>query len=140
MEQKTLGHYLRELRKSHGYTQEFAASSLGVSRQAYSHYENGRAIPPNDTCYKIAKLYSIPVEMLIELSLQTTHSEFSDTPHTDTRELDDFLEYIDTEKNKERLKNLTNREKQVLYYFNHIPVIEQNEIIEILKIKIRKTK
>lgn len=75
-----------------------------------------------------------------ELSLQTTHSEFSDTPHTDTRELDDFLEYIDTEKNKERLKNLTNREKQVLYYFNHIPVIEQNEIIEILKIKIRKTK
>ena len=120
MEQKTLGHYLRELRKSHGYTQEFAASSLGVSRQAYSHYENERAIPPNDTCYKIAKLYSIPVEMLIELSLQTTHSEFSDTPHTDTRELDDFLEYIDTEKNKERLKNLTNREKQVLYYFNHI--------------------
>lgn len=140
MNKKTLGHYLRELRKSHGYTQEFAASSLGVSRQAYSHYENNRALPPNDTCYKIANLYSIPVEMLIELSLQSDNAEFHNILHTDTTELDNFLDYIDTEKNKERFKNLTNKEKQVLYYFNNIPSIEQNEIIEILKIKIRKTK
>ena len=34
-----LGSYLKKLRKSHKYTQEYVASYLDVIRQSYSHYE-----------------------------------------------------------------------------------------------------
>ena len=45
----SLGTYLKSLRKSNGYSQEFVASSLNIIRQTYSHYETGRIIPPVDS-------------------------------------------------------------------------------------------
>lgn len=138
MTNKTLGQYLKELRKSFNYTQEFAASQLDVSRQAYSHYENGRAIPTNDTLYKIATLYHVSAEVLIELSLQTDGNTFLEEPSPYKVELDSFLDYIGASENAERYKNLSNKEKHVLFYFNSIPTSEQDEILEILQIKLRK--
>lgn len=138
MTTKTLGQYLRELRKSFNYTQEFAASKLDISRQAYSHYENGRAIPPNDTIYKLAALYNVSAEMLIELSLQPSSNLLQDEPATYKAELDGFLDYIGTPENADRYKNLSNREKHVIYYFNNIPTADQDEILEIMQIKLRR--
>lgn len=138
MTNKTLGQYLRKLRKSFNYTQEFAASKLDISRQAYSHYENGRAIPPNDTIYKLASLYNVSAEMLIELSIQPSGNLLQDEPATYRTELDSFLAYMDSGNNNERYKNLSNREKHVIYYFNNIPTSDQDEILEIMQIKLRK--
>lgn len=138
MTNNTLGQYLRKLRKTFNYTQEFAASLLDVSRQAYSHYENGRAIPPNDTIYKIASLYNVSAEMLIELSLQENSNVFRDEPAPYKAELDSFLEYMDADNNNERYKNLSNREKHMIYYFNNISTPDQDEILEIMQIKLRK--
>lgn len=138
MTNKTLGQYLKRLRKTFNYTQEFAASKLDISRQAYSHYENGRAIPPNDTIYKLASLYNVSAEMLIELSLQTNGSLLQDEPAAYKADLDSFLEYMDTDNNNERYKNLSNREKHVIYYFNNIPTTDQDEILEIMQMKLRR--
>ncbi len=135
---KTLGQYLKKLRKSFNYTQEFAASKLDISRQAYCHYENDRAIPPNDTIYKLASLYNVSAEMLIELSLQTNGNLLQEEPASYKAELDSFLEYMDTGNNNERYKNLSNREKHIIYYFNNIPVSDQDEILEIMKLKLRR--
>lgn len=140
MENNELGKLLKKLRKSYGYTQEFAASKLDISRQAYSHYENGRALPPNDTFYKMSDLYNVSPESLIQLSLQSNTPVYNNPSGDDSVELNDFLSYINDDNNKERLRNLSYKEKQVLYYFNTIPLSEQNEIIEILKIKNRKAK
>ena len=45
-DKRPLNQYLKELRKSCGYSQEFVASHLNITRQTYSHYETGRISPP----------------------------------------------------------------------------------------------
>jgi len=65
--QQTLPGYLKELRKSHHYKQDFVASQLDIIRQTYSHYETGRITPPVKALCKLAQLYEIPVENLIAL-------------------------------------------------------------------------
>lgn len=62
---RTLEHYLKELRKSCNYSQEFVASHLNITRQTYSHYETGRITPPVNSLYNLAKLYGVPVENYI---------------------------------------------------------------------------
>ena len=71
MEMKqTLPEYLRELRKSHHYKQDFVASQLNIIRQTYSHYETGRITPPVKALCKLSKLYGIPVESLLTLIME----------------------------------------------------------------------
>lgn len=63
---KTLGETLRELRTERNMTQEFAAESLGVSRQAVSKWENGTSEPSTTNLIAIAKLYGIEPEELLK--------------------------------------------------------------------------
>lgn len=39
MKERLLPEKLKELRKVHGYTQDYVAAALGIVRQTYSHYE-----------------------------------------------------------------------------------------------------
>lgn len=55
----TLPERLRELRISHGYQQADVAAVLGVIRQTYSHYENGKRVPSAAALKKLADLYQI---------------------------------------------------------------------------------
>lgn len=132
MENK-LGKYLKSLRKAHGYTQEFIASGLDISRQAYSHYETGRAVPTNDTCYKLAKIYEISLDDILAYQLASMEKTSANN------EMNSFLAYLDDDKNVNKLKNLTRTEKELLFLFNSLPQIEQDEVLEILRIKKRKT-
>ena len=134
----SLGIYLKNLRKSHNYTQEFVASYLCISRQAYSHYETGRAVPTNDTCYKIANLYSISPNKIIELSFQPTNITEVGTFDNVSNDFDDFLEYSSEQSNYKKLRYLNYKEKELIYYFNKISTYDQEEILEILKIKLKR--
>ena len=134
----SLGKYLKNLRKSRNYTQEFVASYLCISRQAYSHYETGRAVPTNDTCYKIANLYSIHPNKIIELSLQPDNIEELSIFDNTTNDFDGFLEYSSEQSNYKKLRYLNHKEKELIYYFNKISTYDQEEILEILKIKLKR--
>lgn len=135
---KTLGQYLKNLRKLNNYRQEFVASQIGVSRQAYSHYETGRVIPPNDVCYKIAHFYSISPELIIQCSLLDSEPDFCDLSNSNSStDLTLFLDYISDETNAKKLQHLTKSEKELLFYYNKLTQKDQNEIIEIMKIKLR---
>lgn len=68
MNDNKLGIYLLTLRKRKRYTQEFVAQSIGVIRQNYSHYETGQICPSIVALCKLANLYAIPVETLLEVS------------------------------------------------------------------------
>lgn len=59
-----LGDRLKELRGS-GRTQEDVAKAVGVSRAAYSHFENNRNEPDNDTLKKLANFYGVSVDYLL---------------------------------------------------------------------------
>ncbi len=59
---------LQRLRKIHNYTQEDLAEKIGVSRQAVAKWESGETIPDLMSCNKLAKLYDVTVDNLINYS------------------------------------------------------------------------
>lgn len=137
MQNNMLGQYLKNLRRTYGYTQEYVASQLNIIHQTYSHYETGRIIPPTDALYNLAKLYHIPPEELMRLAV--THNDLSDDTQipisSSSMELSNFLEYIEAPSNQKKFKYLTRREKLFLYYYQQLDFDHQDEMTEILKIK-----
>lgn len=65
MKSSVLENYITELRLSRGYSQLYLAQILGIGRQAYSHYETGRNIPPYPAIVKMAELYGGSTESFI---------------------------------------------------------------------------
>lgn len=63
---------LKELREEHGYKQEFLANHLGVKQHAYSQYETGKRQIPIDSLIKLAKLYNVSVDFILELTDEET--------------------------------------------------------------------
>lgn len=57
---------LKELRKQNHYSQEYVAEQLNISRQAISHWENGRAYPDIDNLVLLAELYGVSVDELLD--------------------------------------------------------------------------
>ncbi len=57
---------LKQLRREHHHTQAYVAKYLGLTRSAYEHYETGRCSIPLDAAIRLAKLYQIRVDDLIE--------------------------------------------------------------------------
>lgn len=55
---------LKEIRLLRGYTLEYVAKEVGVSKQVVSKYEAGKTIPATDTLGKILDLYGISPEYL----------------------------------------------------------------------------
>lgn len=64
---------LRDLRYQKGWNQDRVASAIGVSRQAYSYYEKAMRNPSVETIQRIAELYNLTVDELLE-----DHSDASD--------------------------------------------------------------
>lgn len=60
-----LAQKLRELRKSHNYTQACVANYLGITRQGYSHYEADKRVPDYQALLKLTILYQINIDELI---------------------------------------------------------------------------
>lgn len=72
---QTLPEYLKELRRSCRYKQEYVASKLNIARQTYSHYETGRIKPPAGTLHKLAHLYGISIEELFDCMEETKEGD-----------------------------------------------------------------
>lgn len=54
------------LRNINGYSQEEIAEKIGISRQAYSRWENGSTIPDIEKCAMIADIYGISIDNLFK--------------------------------------------------------------------------
>jgi len=61
-----LSEKLYELRKKRGLSQEQLAEQLGVSRQAISKWESGKAVPESDTLISISKYYDVTLDYLMK--------------------------------------------------------------------------
>lgn len=59
---------LKRLRKNHQYTQEDVAEKINVSRQSVAKWENGESTPDIDSCVKLAKLYNVKIDDLVNHS------------------------------------------------------------------------
>lgn len=140
LKNEQLANRLRELRTIHGYNQDYVASFLGVVRQTYSHYETGQRTPNSETLYKLAGLYNISVDDLIQLSLELDKNVYYDAPAPtqSSEDLAGFLEYFNNPNNQKKYQYFNNLEKELLYYFEKISEADKKEIIEFTKIKARK--
>ena len=131
---------LKELRKTFGYTQDYVASALGVIRQTYSHYETGKRIPSSETLFKLAGLYNISVDDLMQLTIELDRNIYYDAPPPtqSSEDLAAFLEYFNNPQNQKKYQYFSNREKELLYYFEKLDDMDKWEIIEFTKIKAHK--
>ena len=66
---------LEAARVNAGYTQEQAASNLGVSRSTIINWENGKTIPGIPSMHKMSQLYGIPLDCIF-LPCYSTKSRF----------------------------------------------------------------
>ena len=57
---------LKDLRNQYGYTQKYIAEQLGITYQSYQHYEWGLTVPTLQNFIKLAKLYNVSYEDLLE--------------------------------------------------------------------------
>ena len=62
---RNLGGAIKNRRAAAGYTQEYVAETLGVSRQAVSKWENGTSEPSTANLMALAKLYQVTVDELL---------------------------------------------------------------------------
>ena len=61
-----LSERLYELRKKRGLSQEQLADQLGVSRQAVSKWESGRAVPETNTLISISTFFDVSLDYLMK--------------------------------------------------------------------------
>ena len=67
MNDYAFGNYLYELRRRAGLTKKEMAQQLGVTNKAVSKWETGRSKPTTDALRKMAVLFGISVERLLEI-------------------------------------------------------------------------
>lgn len=77
-----LGDRLAELRKDHGYTQDYIAEYLNIVRSSVSAYELGVNDPPLSSLIKLADLYNVSLDYLlcrikekVNLNLDSKHNK-----------------------------------------------------------------
>lgn len=142
MSEKTIGQFLKELRKAYGYSQEYVASYLNIIHQTYSHYETGRIIPPADALYYLAQLYDIPVDSLIKFIVATplTHEKTPPADSAEKLDISDFLNYVNDAENAKKLKNLSKNEKELIYYYSLLSLPNQKKILDMIKLEYKYQK
>ena len=60
-----LAENLTLLRNIRGMTQEEVAEVVGISRQPYSKWEQGKTIPDIEKCGRLAKFYGVSIDALV---------------------------------------------------------------------------
>ena len=140
MKSARLPNRLKELRLAHSCKQVEVASALGVVRQTYSNYENGSRKPSSEMLYKIAAFYNISVNELLKNTVDLDPEIYYDspTPSETGLGLDTFLEYLKLPENQTRLNGLTNKEKELVFYFDQLNNSDKWELVEFAKILTQK--
>jgi transcriptional regulator with XRE-family HTH domain len=62
---KAFGSRIKELRKSHGWTQKQLAAQLGIRFQLLNNYEGGQHSPPAENLIKLADVLKTTIDYLL---------------------------------------------------------------------------
>jgi transcriptional regulator with XRE-family HTH domain len=66
MDRILLGQRLRQCREQLGWSQQQVADQLGITRSSYAYYETGASCPRLPTLCKLAKLYHVSYDELLD--------------------------------------------------------------------------
>ncbi len=148
---------LVELRKARGFSQQKIADFLGVTREAYSHYERYTREPSLEIICKLAKLYNVDVSELVNEGnvmvsskpLHTPSPVFSDmplgglpqaTPSTEDestiiKNMNHFLKLFSGKNSSLDLTTVTKTDIGVLASYKSLDEQCQREVREFIKFK-----
>lgn len=117
LRQRQIKDTLRRLRKEKiGYTQQQVADYLQISRSTYTYYETGKTEPDLENIKKLAKLFGVSVEELLD-----------DAPSTKEIRSPSFLHNQWTSE-----AFLTKDEKRLIQMYRHSPEEVRQKIDELL--------
>lgn len=57
---------IRDLREEQFWTQKYVAAQLQITQRAYSYYEKGERALPMDILCKLADLYNVSTDYILE--------------------------------------------------------------------------
>ena len=107
---------IKELRESHGFTQQQVADVLNIEITTYTYYEPWRIFPSISIIIKLSELYSVPCDYLMK----------SDIKQTNSVDAYDFL------------NSICKKECELLCYFRMGPTNVQNKIMGAMKTVVKK--
>ena len=87
----TFGEKLQDLRKKAGMSQDTLAERLEVSRQAVSKWERDEAMPETDKLLRIARLFSVTTDYLLENEVPSSQTHSHGSPNRVLRKLEHFI-------------------------------------------------
>lgn len=59
-----LGRKIRQIRKDHGWTQDYLSEKLGINSQSLLRIENGKTFPTVQNLEKIAEIFGVGIDDL----------------------------------------------------------------------------
>lgn len=133
-EETALKDLLRKIRRSNNYTQEFVAKHLGITRQAYGHYENGITTPDVKMLTRLAEFFQVPVTTLIDTSIHNgsmlCEEQHSYMPRQGfTINFSEFLSFYSEPENIKKYHYLSRSEKEMLFYFQKLPPQDKKDLL-----------
>ena len=131
----SLPELLKMLRREKCYTQEFVAKKLGISRQAYNHYEMGRCMPDIYRLVALCKLYNVPLNTFVTNKFFSSGNILLHELSHEASNYEAFLRFFKAAENNSKYSTLDFTEKQLIFYFKHLPEKTREEILIILYIK-----
>lgn len=116
---------LKNLRESRNLTQQDLGTYLNISRQGYSHYENGTMVPDFHVLERLADLYDISIDSLL-------------APYAKKDCLSG--EVAEESLDSQSLQGLTRQEQMVLNLFSQLPPEDKEDFMDLLSIKLHQTR
>ena len=107
----TFGEILKNLRKENGFTRNDLASKLNISYSAIAKYESNTRCPDSDTLKKIAELFKVSTDYLLNNTSQdiTTEQimlEYNSLSEESKRDFEKFLELLKIKDAKDKNKDI----------------------------------
>lgn len=109
-----IGKNLSKLRGANNLTQQQVADCLGITRSAYSNYEDGAREAPMDVLLRSADLFGCDVHLLLERNEEVVDNMLVCAFRVDELSSDDLNEILDFKrivKNYMKIKRLYEDEK-----------------------------
>lgn len=108
---------LKRLRENAGLTQQQVADILNIDRSTYAYYETGKTYPSITSLKKLAKIFNVNYDVLIDGTSKYVMS-------------DNRVQYKTVELSDEKLYSISKDEKMLVTYFRLLSPERQDEILK----------
>lgn len=123
---------LKKLRIQKGWSQQYVASQLGITQQAYANYESGKREPDNNALIQLGEIFGVSTDYLLGRTDDAglgSNIQITDENNRPIVLDDDALELIDSLRSRPEMKMLFSVSKKATAE----DIIKAVKIIEALK-------